>query len=203
MSLHSQTMPTAGRPDRNRREPLLRSRRCDIGHGHRREDGHRAIDTAVTSSISLCRLASGRLDPTLTSDCRGPPRLGEAHTMDASSGEASRRIGTLGEAVAPEVGRRQKMQIVVAVLLGLFLGALDQTIVGPALPTVVTQLSGGDYHVWGLNGLPADEHQRGDIQHIERSGERNPTFRTGVTSGVPWRPIASGLDGCAEHARST
>jgi EmrB/QacA subfamily drug resistance transporter len=40
------------------------------------------------------------------------------------------------------------MEILFAVLLGLFLGALDQTIVGPALPTVVTQLAGNDYYVW-------------------------------------------------------
>ena len=33
---------------------------------------------------------------------------------------------------------------------GLFLGALDQTIVGPALPTIVTQLSGNDYYVWAI-----------------------------------------------------
>jgi EmrB/QacA subfamily drug resistance transporter len=35
-------------------------------------------------------------------------------------------------------------------MLGLFLGALDQTIVGPALPTIVTQLSGNDYYVWAI-----------------------------------------------------
>ena len=36
------------------------------------------------------------------------------------------------------------MEILVAVLLGLFLGALDQTIVGTALPTIVTDLGGND-----------------------------------------------------------
>jgi EmrB/QacA subfamily drug resistance transporter len=35
-------------------------------------------------------------------------------------------------------------------MLGLFLGALDQTIVGPALPTIVSQLSGNDYYVWAV-----------------------------------------------------
>ena len=35
-------------------------------------------------------------------------------------------------------------------MLGLFLGALDQTIVGPALPTIVTQLSGNEYYVWAI-----------------------------------------------------
>ena len=37
-----------------------------------------------------------------------------------------------------------------AVMLGLFLGALDQTIVGPALPTIVSELSGNDYYVWAI-----------------------------------------------------
>ena len=45
---------------------------------------------------------------------------------------------------------RAKMEILFAVLLGLFLGALDQTIVGPALPTVVTQLAGNDIYVWAV-----------------------------------------------------
>ena len=40
------------------------------------------------------------------------------------------------------------MEILFAVMLGLFLGALDQTIVGPALPTIVTQLAGNDVYVW-------------------------------------------------------
>jgi EmrB/QacA subfamily drug resistance transporter len=43
---------------------------------------------------------------------------------------------------------RAKMEILFAVMLGLFLGALDQTIVGPALPTVVTQLNGNDLYNW-------------------------------------------------------
>ena len=43
---------------------------------------------------------------------------------------------------------RAKMEILFAVMLGLFLGALDQTIVGPALPTIVTQLHGNDLYVW-------------------------------------------------------
>jgi EmrB/QacA subfamily drug resistance transporter len=45
---------------------------------------------------------------------------------------------------------RQKMEILFAVMLGLFLGALDQTIVGPALPTIVTQLQGNDIYVWAV-----------------------------------------------------
>jgi EmrB/QacA subfamily drug resistance transporter len=45
---------------------------------------------------------------------------------------------------------REKLEILFAVMLGLFLGALDQTIVGPALPTVVTELAGNDIYVWAV-----------------------------------------------------
>jgi EmrB/QacA subfamily drug resistance transporter len=44
--------------------------------------------------------------------------------------------------------RRTKFEILGAIMLGLFLGALDQTIVGPVLPTIVTQLHGADYYTW-------------------------------------------------------
>ena len=43
---------------------------------------------------------------------------------------------------------RAKMEILVAVMLGLFLGALDQTIVSVALPRIVTELNGNDLYVW-------------------------------------------------------
>src|SRR6478735_5027227 len=48
------------------------------------------------------------------------------------------------------LSHRAKMEVLFAVMLGLFLGALDQTIVDPALPTIVTQLSGNDYYVWAI-----------------------------------------------------
>jgi EmrB/QacA subfamily drug resistance transporter len=42
------------------------------------------------------------------------------------------------------------MQILWAVLLGIFLAALDQTIVGTALPRIVTDLNGNDVYVWAF-----------------------------------------------------
>ena len=59
-------------------------------------------------------------------------------------------IPDLEEDPALGLSQRAKMEILFAVMLGLFLGALDQTIVGPALPTIVTQLSGNDYYVWAI-----------------------------------------------------
>jgi EmrB/QacA subfamily drug resistance transporter len=62
----------------------------------------------------------------------------------------SEYVPTLEEDPALGLSHRAKMEILFAVMLGLFLGALDQTIVGPALPTIVTQLSGNDYYVWAI-----------------------------------------------------
>ncbi|MEO8436969.1 MAG: MDR family MFS transporter [Chloroflexota bacterium] len=68
--------------------------------------------------------------------------------MEAFPAEA--RGPSLEEDPALGLSHRAKLEILFAVMLGLFLGALDQTIVGPALPTIVTQLSGNDYYVWAI-----------------------------------------------------
>lgn len=47
-----------------------------------------------------------------------------------------------------ELSRRAKQGIVVAIMLALFLGALDQTIVGTALPTIITELNGANLYTW-------------------------------------------------------
>ena len=54
---------------------------------------------------------------------------------------------TLADA-AVHLSQRAKLEILGAVLLGLFLSALDQTIVGTALPHIVTELQGNDYYTW-------------------------------------------------------
>ena len=46
------------------------------------------------------------------------------------------------------LSHRAKMEILFAVLLGLFLVALDQTIVGTALPRIVTDLGGNELYTW-------------------------------------------------------
>ena len=48
------------------------------------------------------------------------------------------------------VDPRTRTQIVAAVMLGLFLAALDQTIVGTALPRIVTELRGNDIYTWAF-----------------------------------------------------
>jgi EmrB/QacA subfamily drug resistance transporter len=60
----------------------------------------------------------------------------------------SGHVPTLGEDPALGLSHRAKIEILLAILLGLFLGALDQTIVGTALPQIVTDLGGNEYYTW-------------------------------------------------------
>ena len=53
-------------------------------------------------------------------------------------------------AVPVGVDPRTRTQIVAAVLLGLFLAALDQSVVGTALPRIVTDLRGNDIYTWAF-----------------------------------------------------
>jgi len=45
---------------------------------------------------------------------------------------------------------RQKIEILLAILLALFLFALDQTVVGTALPIISTELSGAELYTWAF-----------------------------------------------------
>jgi EmrB/QacA subfamily drug resistance transporter len=70
--------------------------------------------------------------------------------MESFPAEAGGYEPTLEDDPALGLPIRQKLEILFAVMLGLFLGALDQTIVGPALPTIVTELHGNDLYVWAV-----------------------------------------------------
>ena len=70
--------------------------------------------------------------------------------MESFPAEYDGRTPSLEDDPALGLPQRAKMEILFAVLLGLFLGALDQTIVGPALPTIVTKLAGNDIYVWAV-----------------------------------------------------
>jgi EmrB/QacA subfamily drug resistance transporter len=70
--------------------------------------------------------------------------------MEAFPTDAGGVAPSIDEDPALGLSQRAKLEILFAVMLGLFLGALDQTIVGPALPTIVTQLSGNDLYVWAV-----------------------------------------------------
>ncbi len=70
--------------------------------------------------------------------------------MESFPTDPSGRAPSLAEDPALGLSHRQKLEILFAVMLGLFLGALDQTIVSPALPTIATDLAGNDLYVWSI-----------------------------------------------------
>ena len=67
--------------------------------------------------------------------------------MESFPGEGT-QAPSIAEDPALGLSPRAKLEILGAVLLGLLLGALDQTIVGVALPTIVTDLGGQSLYVW-------------------------------------------------------
>ena len=54
------------------------------------------------------------------------------------------------DAPAVQLSPRAKLEIFGAILLVLFLFALDQTVVGTALPVIVTELGGNELYVWAV-----------------------------------------------------
>lgn len=63
-------------------------------------------------------------------------------TTQATSAAADPEVG------GTEIGSRRRNAVFVAVLLGMLLAALDQTIVATALPTVVADLGGAGHQSW-------------------------------------------------------
>ena len=70
--------------------------------------------------------------------------------MESFPTDTTGRAPSLAEDPALGLSHRQKMEVLFAVMLGLFLGALDQTIVSPALPTIATELTGNELYVWSI-----------------------------------------------------
>jgi EmrB/QacA subfamily drug resistance transporter len=68
--------------------------------------------------------------------------------MEAFPAENGAQAPSVAEDPALGLDRRTKFEILGAVLLGMFLAALDQTIVGPVLPKIVSELRGIDYYTW-------------------------------------------------------
>ena len=57
---------------------------------------------------------------------------------------------TVADDAAFNLTPRAKLEILGAILLALFLFALDQTVVGTALPRIVTDLNGNDLYTWAV-----------------------------------------------------
>jgi EmrB/QacA subfamily drug resistance transporter len=80
-----------------------------------------------------------------------------------------------------ELPHRTRLEILGAVLLGIFLAALDQTIVGTALPVIVTDLNGNDVYVWAFTAYLVTATISGPIYgKLSDLFGRRPIFIIGV-----------------------
>jgi EmrB/QacA subfamily drug resistance transporter len=81
-----------------------------------------------------------------------------------------------------ELPHRVRLEILFAVLLGIFLAALDQTIVGTALPVIVTDLQGNDVYVWAFTAYLLTATVSGPIYgKLSDIFGRRPIFLIGVS----------------------
>lgn len=87
-----------------------------------------------------------------------------------------------------ELPHRVRLEILGAVLLGIFLSALDQTIVGTALPRIVTDLAGNDLYVWAFTAYLLAATVSGPIY-----GKLSDLFGR--------RPSSCSASGCSSSAR--
>ena len=92
--------------------------------------------------------------------CPRPRPSEEGPFMEAFPAEGGGQSPSLADDPALGLDRRAKLEILGAILLALFLGALDQTIVGTALPKIVTDLGGNEPLHVGRHDLPADIHRQ-------------------------------------------
>jgi len=80
-----------------------------------------------------------------------------------------------------ELPHRVRLEILGAVLLGILLAALDQTIVGTALPTIVTDLQGNDVYIWAFTAYLLTATVSGPIYgKLSDIFGRRPIFVIGV-----------------------
>jgi len=72
----------------------------------------------------------------------------EGRPEDEPAGAPNPAAGAAHPAI--EISPRARFEVLGAILLALLLGALDQTIVGTALPRIVTDLRGNDFYTWAV-----------------------------------------------------
>jgi EmrB/QacA subfamily drug resistance transporter len=81
-----------------------------------------------------------------------------------------------------ELPQRERMEILLVVLLAIFLQAIDQTIVGTAMPTIITDLNGNDIYIWPITAYLLTATVSGPIYgKLSDLFGRRPIFLFGVS----------------------
>jgi len=94
-----------------------------------------------------------------------------------------------------ELPQRERIEILIAVLAGIFLAALDQTVVGTALPRIVTELHGNDVYIWPFTSYLVTATVSGPMYgKLSDIFGRRPMFITGVAIFL----VGSALSGLSQ-----
>jgi EmrB/QacA subfamily drug resistance transporter len=112
-----------------------------------------------------------------------------------------------------ELPHPQRMRILGAVMVGIFLAALDQTVVGTALPRIVTDLNGNDLYTWVITAYLLTSTISGPLYgKISDLYGRRPVFLFGIavfmvgsllsgfSQNMPWLIVARGVQGLGAGA---
>jgi EmrB/QacA subfamily drug resistance transporter len=116
--------------------------------------------------------------------------------------------------VAPvQLPHRARMQILGAVMVGIFLAALDQTVVGTALPRIITDLSGNELYTWAFTAYLLTSTISGPLYgKLSDLFGRRPIFLFGIAvfmlgsllaglaQSLPWLVLARGIQGLGAGA---
>jgi EmrB/QacA subfamily drug resistance transporter len=106
-----------------------------------------------------------------------------------------------------------RLRILGAVLIGIFLAALDQTVVGTALPRIVTDLSGNDLYTWAITAYLLTATISGPLYgKLSDLFGRRPIFLfgigvflvgsvlAGISTSIEWLVVARGIQGLGAGA---
>jgi EmrB/QacA subfamily drug resistance transporter len=112
-----------------------------------------------------------------------------------------------------ELPQPVRMRILFAVMVGIFLAALDQTVVGTALPRIVTDLRGNDVYTWAFTAYLLTATISGPIYgKLSDLYGRRPIFLLGIgiflfgsvlaglSPSIEWFIVARGIQGLGAGA---
>jgi EmrB/QacA subfamily drug resistance transporter len=112
-----------------------------------------------------------------------------------------------------ELPQPVRLRILGAVMVGIFLAALDQTIVGTALPRIITDLRGNELYTWAITAYLVTATVSGPLYgKLSDLFGRRPLFLLGIgvfvlgsllaglAQSMPWLVAARGIQGLGAGA---
>jgi len=126
---------------------------------------------------------------------------------------ASQSLAPAFDRAPVELAHPIRLRILLAVMIGVFLAALDQTIVGTALPRIVTDLRGNDVYTWAFTAYLLTATISGPLYgKLSDLFGRRPIFLFGigifllgsvlaaVSPSIEWLIVARGIQGLGAGA---